>query len=464
MRNLICMGLAQALLLLAGCGGGSGTVITAPAANNTGSGNGSGAPNVVTMSIDSGPQGQNADTPYITVTVCQHGSTTNCQQIDHIEVDTGSYGLRIISSVLNSSLAGALTAEIDSSTGNPIVECTQFLDGFTWGPVKLADMQVAGESASGIPVQVMGDPAYEQTSSNGASTTSEIPTACSSTGSEEDTVATFGANGIIGVGPFGSDCGTACNTPVSSANNPGWYYECPASSWSASNPCSEVAVPEPAQVTNPVVFFPTDNNGVVVELPAATEGASTATGTLVFGVGTESNNGVNGQTVLFADPNFGDINTAYTTLASQVQILPFSFFDTGSNAYFFADDSIPSSQGCSTQPGYDSANPASWFCPSSELHLSAVNSGAVQNGTQSPVSFSIGNAYSLFNQYRSGTVFNDLGGSSGPQPTDCTSQSTASQDTSCSFDFGLPFFLGRNVFIAIAGKNTSAGMGPYFAY
>jgi hypothetical protein len=33
-----------------------------------------------------------------------------------------------------------------------------------------------------------------------------------------------------------------------------------------------------------------------------------------------------------------------------------------------------------------------------------------------------------------------------------------------TFDFGLPFFYGRNVFTAIEGKNTAGGLGPYFAY
>ncbi|MGH8297151.1 MAG: DUF3443 family protein, partial [Steroidobacteraceae bacterium] len=72
----------------------------------------------------------------------------------------------------------------------------------------------------------------------------------------------------------------------------------------------------------------------------------------------------------------------------------------------------------------------------------------------------------LFQQYSAGpgTVFDDLGASSGPQSSNCASQSTASQDFTCAFDFGFPFFLGRNVYIAFAGANTADGMGPYFAY
>jgi hypothetical protein len=33
-----------------------------------------------------------------------------------------------------------------------------------------------------------------------------------------------------------------------------------------------------------------------------------------------------------------------------------------------------------------------------------------------------------------------------------------------SFDFGLPFFYGRNVFVAIEGKTTTGGVGPYVAF
>ena len=457
MRKLFLFGLLQALLLLAGCGGSSGGgVVTSTTGNSSGTG-GSHPANTVTMTVDSGPNGNDVDTPFITVTLCAPGSTTNCQQIDHVEVDTGSYGFRVMSSVLSPALASALQQEQVTANGDSVVECTQFADGFSWGPVKIADVQVAGESASRVPIQVMGDPAYAATSG----TTSEIPTACSSVGPEEDTVATFGANAIIGIGPFGADCGSACDAAVGSPTNPGWYYGCPASGWTPSNPCSEIALADTGQVTNPVVFFQTDYNGVIVEFPQATEGASTLTGTLVFGIGTQSNNSLGAQTVLTADSSYGDVNTSYTPLSGSQQYLPYSFFDTGSNAYYFYDDGIQSYTSCSSYKGYDSTTPASWFCPASELNRNALNTG--QNGTQSTVYFSVGNAYTLFNTY-SGWVFTDLGASAGTMPSACSSAATASQDTSCGFDYGFPFFIGRNVYIAYAGANTAWGTGPYYGY
>lgn len=458
MRKLALSCLIQALLLVGGCGGGGSGNVIAPTSNNGSGSGGSQAPNAIAMTVDGGPNGNDVDTPFISITVCAPGSTTNCQQIDHVEVDTGSYGLRIMSSVLSSSLASALRQEA-STNGNSVVECTQFADGISWGPVKVADVQIAGESASSVPIQVIGDPAYEQTSTAGGASTPEIPTTCSSNGPEENTVSSFGANGIIGIGVFAADCGSGCTLPPGSSN-PGFYYECPAANWSpTTNPCSEIAISEAAQVTNPVTLFQTDNNGVVVELPAVAEGASSATGILTFGIGTEGNNSLGAQTVLTASSSYGTITTTYTTRAGQTLTLPYSYFDTGSNAYYFTDDGIPSVQSCSTYPGYDAKNPDSWFCPGSELHLQATNMGL--NGAQSTVSFPIGNAYTIFGSSSSGTVFDDLGASSGPQPTDCDSQTT---DTACAFDFGFPFFLGRTVYIAFVGANTSWGTGPYFAY
>jgi len=61
------------------------------------------------------------NTAYVTVTLCAPGGTT-CQTIDHVSVDTGSYGFRVIASVLNSSLAQALAPDtgLDRSTASGV--------------------------------------------------------------------------------------------------------------------------------------------------------------------------------------------------------------------------------------------------------------------------------------------------------------------------------------------------------
>ena len=58
------------------------------------------------------------------------------------------------------------------------------------------------------------------------------------------------------------------------------------------------------------------------------------------------------------------------------------------------------------------------------------------------------NADDLFNNNPNAFVFGQLAGPS----------------TISSFDWGLPFFYGRNVYIAIYGRTTPAGNGPYWAY
>ena len=270
MRKLIFVGLVQVLLLLGGCGGGGGSLTSGGGGGGTGGSSPTGS-NVVAMAVNAGPNGssdEDADTPFITITVCAPGSTTNCQQISDVEVDTGSYGLRIISSVLSSSVMGALTQE-NASNNQPLVECTEFVDGISWGPVMQADVQIGGESASNVPIQVMGDSSFEN----------EIPSGCSSMGSEEDTVAAFGANGIIGVGPFAQDCGSGCVLSNSQyAQNP-TYFACPSGGTSVSD-CEATGPSLDQQVTNPVADFTStgDDNGVIVQLASVADPDGAAIG------------------------------------------------------------------------------------------------------------------------------------------------------------------------------------------
>jgi Protein of unknown function (DUF3443) len=76
----------------------------------------------------------------------------------------------------------------------------------------------------------------------------------------EDDLASLRANGILGVGIFAQDCGSACTTR--GASNPGVYYTCPASG------CQVTTESLSDQVQNPVPLFAADNNGVIIELPS----------------------------------------------------------------------------------------------------------------------------------------------------------------------------------------------------
>jgi hypothetical protein len=383
------------------CGDGDRTPgATSPAPTGT---------NVASIVVDAGPAGtSDVNTLFTTVTVCLPGSTTSCQTIDHIQVDTASYGLRILAPVLTLSLPVQALTNSDS-----LVECTQFVDGYSWGPVALADVQISGETAHSVPVQVIGDPGF-----------TNIPAACSGTGTEEDTVAAFGANGILGVGVFAQDCGAGC---VSTVDN-GDYYDC------SSTLCQPTAVSLANQVPNPISLFATDNNGVIVQLPSvAAQGAATVTGSLIFGIDTQSNNKSGSQSVIPLD-NFGEFETAFNGA-----ILSQSFLDTGSNGVYFNDSSLTA---CTA------TNVKDFYCPASTQNLTAAVQG--QNGMSVNVSFSVGDAQTLGANDPTFVVFPTL---AGPFP-----------GTTASFDWGLPFYYGRSVYTVIESSTTSVGTGPYVAF
>ena len=391
------------LLFAIGCGGGSGSHVNSVVTSGS---------NVQPITVNSGPAGNYTNGVFTSLTVCVPGSST-CQTIDGVLVDTGSSGLRLLSSALTVTLP-----QQKAPDGNAVVECLPFVSGHTWGPVQTADIQISGEKASAIPIQVMSDTDFS------------APLNCSDQGPSEDTITSLGANGILGVGNFAQDCGSACAT--AGASNPGLYYECPSSG------CVVVGESLSQQVQNPVALFPTDNNGVIIELPAVTAPQATVSGSLVFGIGTQSNNGLNGATVFALNQN-GNFTTSFNN-----QSYNQSFLDSGSNGLYFLSSSATGIPDCPDAPFF--------YCPSGTKNLTATNQGS--NGTSAPVKFSVANADNLFNSNPSAFVFVEL---AGPNSLD-------------GFDWGLPFFFGRNVYTAIEGRSTPgtpgtpAGAGPFWAY
>jgi hypothetical protein len=385
------LGLALVTGTLASCGGGSSH-------SSTSSGN-----NTQAIAVNAGPAGGYANGVFTNLTICAPG-TSNCQTVNGVLVDTGSYGLRVLSSALD-SLNTSLPQQKDAS-GNSIVECAQFVDSVVWGPVKSADVGMAGEKANGIPIQVID--------------ASPVPIApgCKAIGPSEEDLTSLGANGILGIGFFIQDCGGACST--SGSGNPGFYYSCAGSS------CSVTAESVTQQVQNPVAHFANNSNGVVVQFPSASGGAPSLSGTLIFGIGTQDNNGIGSAQKVMAD-GFGNFKTTFKNQAYS------AFIDSGSNAYFFLDSATTGMPDC--------PNPESGFyCPSSPTTLSATNT---DGSASTSVKFTIGNASRMFSA-NSNFVFPALGG---PNPG--------------TFDWGLPFFFGRKVFV---GLESPAGSGPFWAY
>lgn len=364
------------------------------------------ASNIQPIVVNSGPAGNYANGLFTSVTLCVP-STSNCQTIDGILVDTGSFGLRILSS----AGGGALTLSLPQQKGSngSAGECALFVSGYTWGSVNTADVMISGEQASNVPVQVI-DPTF-----------AAVPSACKSSGvPENDSLQTLGANGILGIGPFAADCGGACAQAGSS--NPGMYYDCAGSS------CQIAVEPVAQQVQNPIALFPSDNNGVIIQLPALTGSAASLSGSMIFGIGTQSNNGL-GKAEVFPLNSSGEFKTTF-----KGQTYP-AFIDSGSNALFFLNTNTTGLPTCSNSSGF--------YCPTSTQQLSAVTSSGSPSQT---VDFSIANAESLFSN-RGDFVFETLGG---PNPG--------------TFDWGLPFFYGRSVFTAIEARSTPGGRGPFWAY
>jgi hypothetical protein len=400
---------ASAVIAVTGCGGGSSS--SGSSGNTSGTTVTTSGQNILSIAIDGGPVPNQIypNGAFASATICAPGSTTNCTTVDGLLVDTGSVGLR----VLGSALTASLTQQTDGS-GHDIANCVQYGDGsFNWGPVQTADVTLGSEKASSIPIQVIEN------------TNAAIPNECSNGFVNENTPQTLGANGILGVGTYAQDCGPACTV---SNGNPGVYFSCSTTTCTVANE----AIGQ--QLQNPVSMFPTDNNGVIVELPAVSGTEASVTGSLVFGIGTQSNNGLGSAKVYTLDNN-GYFSTTFNNSSN-----PQSFIDSGSNGLFFADNSI-------AQCGNNDIA-AGFFCPASTLNLTATNQGA--NGTSGAVSFSVGNADTLF----TGTNNAAYSTLAGPQLS----------NASDSFDWGLPFFYGRNVFNAIQSATTPAGPGPYWAY
>lgn len=397
---LFCSVVLIGAALIASCGGGSAHNNSMPspiAASGS---------NVQPIVVNSGPASNYANGVFTTLTVCVP-STSTCQDISGILVDTGSYGLRLLSS----AGGGALTLSLPKQTSGSatVGECAPFVSGFTWGSVNSADIKLSGELASNVPVQVI-DPTF-----------SAVPADCKNSGvPADDTLQTLGANGILGVGPYAQDCGTACTQ--SGTNNPGLYYGC------AGSTCQVIAESLTQQVQNPVALFPKDNNGVVIELPAVSGSLPSLSGSMVFGIGTQSNNSV-GSVTVFPLNSSGEFSTTF-----KGKTYP-AFVDSGSNALFFLDAATTGLTVCTDNSGF--------YCPASSTNLSATT---LSSGTNANISFTVANADTLFAN-RGAFVFSTLGG-----------------PNAGTFDWGLPFFFGRNVYTAIESRTTPVGSGPFWAY
>jgi hypothetical protein len=291
----------------------------------------------------------------------------------------------------------------------------------SWGPLKVADVQLGEEKATGLTIQLIGESTYA------------MPASC--TGTAITDVQTLGSNGVLGVGIWAQDCGLACALSARAAANPGAYYACA----SPTGGCAVASVPASQQVSHPVASFPADNNGLIIQLPNIdARGAPQVQGQLIFGIGTQDNNGLGTAALVgvdgygFASAEFPVGGTAYD-----------SYIDSGSNCIFLLNSADTGLRQCTGVW-------RNFYCPSTTTNFTATL--AAPDGTQSPFDFSVANADTF---PLSAFAFNDLAGPMPGYPNDPTVP---------GISWGLPFFYGRSVFTAIEERATPAGPGPYIAF
>jgi hypothetical protein len=418
--NYLCRTLLIGLLigLMSACGGGGSnsngtTGNNAPSPSSTGTITASNSMNVV---VDSGiASSGSVNQLFATVTICQPGSNIHCQTIDHVMVDTGSTGLRVFSAAIPATVN---LPGVTGPSGMPLFNCVQFIDNtYAWGSVAKADLVLGGKTAANVPIQIMAYPTHSNPNQ-----------LCSSRGraNQITSALALGANGILGLGLFKEDCGADC---VTNAAN-GSYFTCPSAACTSTVPSTASLA---SQLKQPVALFASDNNGLLIDLPAvAAAGAVQLNGALIFGLDTQPNNQMTSVTVLTTD-GFGYITTKISS-----QSLTTSFIDSGSNGLFFDSASLPLCSSGGTTNGF--------YCPGSPINLSATLVGA--NSQTASVNFSITNAMTSFAN-TSLAVLPTLAGSIGDTQT---------------FDWGLPFFYGRRVFMGIKDSVTTRGTGPFYAF
>jgi hypothetical protein len=401
-----------AACVLGGCIGGNGTTdagSTPPPSQ---------AMNTLTLTVDGGPAGATGaiNHAYVTVKVCVPANPGQCASIDHVLLDTGSSGLRLVRSVLTAQ-GVTLTAETDAQ-GMEVEECVSFGGGQTWGPVALADVTLAGESAAKLPVQLMDD------SNAGA----PPPATCGAGGTLVNGVSGFNANGVLGVGVLVQDCGAAC---VAAAAPLPIYYGC-----SAAGACSAENIALVAQVSNPVAMFAADNNGVIVNLPNLqnANGDASVQGTLLIGINTQMDNAlpVTAPTVLGTDST-GDFTAIYNNNGA---VLP-ALIDSGNDSFSFDDQTIAV---CASGAfiGY--------YCPvAAPQPAMVINSGVGVNNASNTVNFAIADPNTFVSN---AAAFENLAGGGG----------------SSNFAFGIPFFYGKKIYVGIEQRVAGTYTGPFFAY
>ena len=472
--------------LLVSCGGGGDSTTTTISGNGINSLGQSPAvslnpkpvqtDNNLLVNVEDGPRGflllPNANILYATVTVCSPTDTSKCVSIDHVQVDTGSVGLRVLASKVKSlnlppvevsSRSDFITSLNLVPADNPVVhtwECFPFVIGGLWGANAKAVVGLGRQFTTPVAVHLIED----ETDPTKAM---QSPADCTSKadGHILSSAGALGSNGILGVGSTNIDCGFVC-LDGSYATNSTFvqYYGCLPGAIAIGKCDTKAKVDANLQVSNPISALvdpgrlPADNrfnNGLVLVMPAVTNpGAASASGELIFGVdtiygsSTLSNNTVPLNTntkkvMLGVNPSNIDAYLNITTQLSRgsnIQTYFGSYLDTGTNGIFFNDNSSAPIPKCAN---------STWYCPTKTLTLNALLSdGGSTSLNVVDLQFQVGNAEGLFST--SNTAFGDAAGAAPGNNTD--------------FAWGMPFFYGKRVYMSIWDITVSGSPAPWYAW
>ena len=352
---------------------------------------------------EGGSSYQQFNTLTTTVRICVP-NTSNCRTVNGIQIDSGSTGFRVFSSMLG----GIALPTVTYSDGGTVGDCEQYVSSAVWGAVANADLYIGNEKVT-MPIQVMDD-------------TRSFVSAPSNCTNLTNTPSSFGANGLIGINV--------------SLFDGGLYYSC-----QSSGTCNSITPAVGQKVPSPISQLLSDSNGSIVSLPAlSTQSPVTADaavadyGTLTLGIGTETNNQPPPGLAVCDTGSGGGLKTVYsgTTFTN-------SYLDTGTDYLSFSTYAATGLPQCAVQSGY--------YCPAQTTTLSAVITGKTTGS--SSISFPLGNADAFL-------------ASQSPQPY--ALDAIGSPGGANTFAWGGPFFFGRSVYIALDGSTTVLGPGPYFGF
>jgi hypothetical protein len=186
----------------------------------------------------------------------------------------------------------------------------------------------------------------------------------------------------------------------------------------------------------------------------AASGAATATGTLTFGIGTQTDNALSTSVKVYAlSGNLIEGSLYYSIAATYNGNSYPALIDSAENFNFFLDAATvaagPAGAGITSCP----LN-VDLYCTSSAVSLPFTAKDSI--GDSSTVTLSIGNATTLLNS-------SVLDGGSNAAFSNLTGGLTLGA-VNDYVDLGMPFFYGRTVYVGISGEVPPSGVSAPLGY